>query len=136
MLNLVAGSMLGILLAVAAALLLESRDQSIRTVEDVKKHLPAILCWEIIPTFGKTLQPIRRRDSDERLIPCLVVQDESASLAREAYHMLRSNLKYLNSDNPPQVIGITSSLPSEGKSTVASNLATAMAQTGQAGAVD
>ena len=40
MLNLVAGSMLGILLAVAAALLLESRDQSIRTVEDVKKHLP------------------------------------------------------------------------------------------------
>jgi len=130
MLNLVAGSMLGILLAVAAALLLESRDQSIRTVEDVKNtfRYPVL---GIIPTFGKTLQPIRRRDSDERLIPCLVVQDESASLAREAYHMLRSNLKYLNSDNPPQVIGITSSLPSEGKSTVASNLATAMAQTGQ-----
>jgi succinoglycan biosynthesis transport protein ExoP len=130
MLNFIAGSMLGILLAAAAALLLESRDQSIRTVEDVKQafRLPVL---GIIPTFGKTLQPQRCRASDERLIPRLVVQDESASLAREAYHMLRSNLKYLNSDNPPQVIGITSSLPCEGKSTVASNLAAAMAQTGQ-----
>ena len=126
----VTGAMLGGLLAAGATLLLEAQDQSIKTVEEAKSRfgLPVL---GVIPTFGKSLRLSKRRDSDERLIPSLVVCDESASLAAEGYHMLRSNLKYLNSDHPPKVLTISSSLPHEGKSTVASNLAAAMAQAGQ-----
>ena len=45
--------------------------------------------------------------------------------------MLRNNLKFLDSDYPPRVIVVTSSVPREGKSTVASNLAASIAQTGK-----
>ncbi|PRC50119.1 protein tyrosine kinase, partial [Mycobacterium sp. ITM-2017-0098] len=41
---------------------------------------------------------------------------------------LRTNLKFLAVDNPPRVIVVTSSMPSEGKSTSAINLALALAE--------
>ena len=39
----------------------------------------------------------------------------------EALRELRTNLHYMNVDNPPRVIVITSSVPGEGKSTIAAN---------------
>jgi receptor protein-tyrosine kinase len=39
-------------------------------------------------------------------------------------------LQFLNVDNPPRVIVVTSSVPGEGKSTLAVNLSTALAQSG------
>lgn len=129
-LYLVAGAMLGGLLAAAIALLLEALDQSVKTVEEAKLYfnLPVL---GVIPKFSKTKGLVRQRDTDDRLIPRLVVCTESNSLGSESYHMLRSNLKFLNSDNPPKVLVVTSSLPKEGKSTVSSNLAAAIAQAGQ-----
>jgi capsular exopolysaccharide synthesis family protein len=130
MLYVFAGAMLGGLLAAGTALLLEAQDNSIKTVDEAKARfgLPVL---GVIPTVGRTGDLIRRRESDDRLIPNLLVCEQQGSLAAEAYHMLRNNLKYLNSDNPPKVLAISSSLPREGKSTVASNLATSMAQSGQ-----
>jgi capsular exopolysaccharide synthesis family protein len=45
--------------------------------------------------------------------------------------MLQANLKFLSSDKQIKVIVVTSSVPKEGKSTVAANLAVAMAQLGR-----
>ncbi|MEM9164210.1 MAG: polysaccharide biosynthesis tyrosine autokinase, partial [Cyanobacteria bacterium P01_F01_bin.4] len=126
----VAGALLGGLLGVGTALILEARDRSIKTVDEAKTRLGQPVLG-VIPTFGKGGRVNRLRDADERTIPTLVVQGQNPSLASEAYHMLRNNLKFLNSDHPPNVIVVTSSVPREGKSTVASNLAASIAQTGK-----
>lgn len=49
----------------------------------------------------------------------------------EALRELRTNLSYVDVDEPPRVLLVTSSLPGEGKSTLASNLATTIARSGQ-----
>jgi capsular exopolysaccharide synthesis family protein len=66
----------------------------------------------------------------------LAVGDEDTSTevtfrARESFKELRTNLRFMHPDDPLRIFTITSSLPSEGKSTVASNLAIALAQEGQ-----
>ena len=113
-LYLVAGAMLGGLLAAAIALLLEALDQSVKTVEEAK------LYFNLPVLGGHPISSLRLKawyaneDTDDRLIPRLVVCTESNSLGSESYHMLRSNLKFLNSDNPPKVLVVTSSLPKRG----------------------
>lgn len=58
----------------------------------------------------------------------LISQLDAKSPAVEAYKLLRTNINFASADKPLQLIGVTSSGPGEGKSTVASNLAIAMAQ--------
>ena len=49
----------------------------------------------------------------------------------EAFRSIRTNLQYVDVDNPPHVLAITSALPAEGKTTTACNLAIALAQAGK-----
>lgn len=49
----------------------------------------------------------------------------------EAMRELRTNLQFIDVDNPPRVIVVTSSIPGDGKSTVAVNLASSLAAAGQ-----
>lgn len=46
----------------------------------------------------------------------------------EGFRELRTNLQFLEVDNPPRVLVVTSSLPNEGKTTTAINLALALAE--------
>jgi capsular exopolysaccharide synthesis family protein len=52
------------------------------------------------------------------------------SIISEAYRMLQANLRFLSPDQDLKVIVVTSSVPKEGKSTVSTNLAVAIAQLG------
>lgn len=58
----------------------------------------------------------------------LISELDPKSPAVESYKLLRTNINFASTDKPLEVIGITSSGPGEGKSTVAANLAIAMAQ--------
>lgn len=58
----------------------------------------------------------------------LIVEKEPKSIASEAYRTLRTNIQYSSFDKDVKTILITSSGPSEGKSTTAGNLALSMAQ--------
>lgn len=49
----------------------------------------------------------------------------------ESVRELRTNLNYIDIDNPPRTILITSSVPSEGKSSTLANLAVALAKSGK-----
>ena len=48
----------------------------------------------------------------------------------ENFRQLRANLQFANVDEHPRVIAVTSSIPGEGKTTVAINLASTLAEAG------
>lgn len=124
-----AGVMLGTLMAISTAFLLAARDKSIKTVEEAKDSF-GLSVLGIIPSFGEAAAITQRRDPNMRMIPRVVVTDITFSPYSEAFHMLRNNLKFSNLENPPKIMVVTSSVANEGKSTVASNLAASIAQTG------
>jgi succinoglycan biosynthesis transport protein ExoP len=60
----------------------------------------------------------------------LIVQDDPHSVRAEAFRTLRTNLQFLEVGGGQKSFVITSSIPSEGKTTTAANLAIAMADSG------
>jgi capsular exopolysaccharide synthesis family protein len=66
----------------------------------------------------------------ERRKERLVTRDEPTSPAAEAYRTLATNIRFIGSKQRLQVLMLTSSLPEEGKTSTASNLAVVLAQSG------
>jgi capsular exopolysaccharide synthesis family protein len=60
----------------------------------------------------------------------LILNSSARSVRAEAFRQLRTNLQYVDVDNPLQVIAVTSSVAGEGKSSTATNLAVSFAQAG------
>ncbi|ADL50329.1 CpsD/CapB family tyrosine-protein kinase [Clostridium cellulovorans] len=65
------------------------------------------------------------------MLKSLVTHLDPKSVISETYRTLRTNIQYANIDGDLRSIIITSSSPSEGKSTTVANLAIATAQTGK-----
>ena len=57
-----------------------------------------------------------------------IVEKKPKSIAAEAYRSLRTNIQYSSFDKKYQTLVVTSANPGEGKTTVAGNLALALAQ--------
>ncbi|WP_341530175.1 polysaccharide biosynthesis tyrosine autokinase [Nostoc sp. UHCC 0302] len=121
--------LLAILAALTTIYVLEIKDKSIKTIDEAKKLL-GLTVLGMIPSWQKAkksfLSPSQKEPEayDQRL----VVRDAPRSAISEAYRMLRANLRFMSADKELKVTVITSSVPSEGKSTVAANLAVAVAQ--------
>jgi len=60
----------------------------------------------------------------------LPVRDAPRSPLSESFRMLQANLRFLQVDRPLQAIAVASSVPGEGKSTLAANLGLALAEVG------
>ncbi len=129
-LYLVTGVLLGGILAAATALVLETTDKSIKSVDDARKVFGFTLLGAI-PALKKSDKVSLRGGDLERATPEVIVRDSPRSPFSQAYRMLQANLKFLNSDLEIKKIVVTSSVPKEGKSTVSANLAVAMAQMGR-----
>jgi succinoglycan biosynthesis transport protein ExoP len=115
--NLAMGAVLGLLLGLGLALLRSRLDNTVKTGEDITRLTGA-------GVIGTVLE-------DPRLAEKHLVTDlDGHSISAEAFRTVRTNLQFLNVDNPPRVIVVTSSLPGEGKSTLAVNLSVALAQSG------
>jgi capsular exopolysaccharide synthesis family protein len=119
------------LIATLAALttiyLLEATDKSIKTVDEAKDLL-GLTVLGLLPSVSKLKKSLREKEEPELYSQRLVIRDFPRSPISEAYRMLRANLKFMSADKDLKVIVVTSSVPREGKSTVAANLAMAMAQ--------
>ena len=84
---------------------------------------------------GETLQAITHvglvgsipADKELRNEPAISFDNDNSAIA-EAFRKLRTNLQFLAVDNPPRVIVVTSSMPNEGKTTTAINIALALAE--------
>lgn len=67
---------------------------------------------------------------NERRRERLVSREEPTSPAAEAYRTLATNIRFIGSKQRLQVVMLTSSLPEEGKTSTATNLAVVLAQSG------
>lgn len=113
--NIAAGLAAGLLLGLGFALL---RDRLDNTIKD------QIAFEEIANTGLVGSIPL---DKERREEPGISFENDNSAIA-ESFRKLRTNLQFLNVDNPPRMIVITSSLPGEGKTTTAINLALALAE--------
>ncbi|MBE9168018.1 polysaccharide biosynthesis tyrosine autokinase [Pleurocapsales cyanobacterium LEGE 06147] len=129
-LSVLTGLLLGSLVSIATISLLETRDKSIKTVEEARGLLGFPLLG-VIPLMGKSVKASLPPDNLEDFNQAITVRDYPLIPFSESYRMLQTNLKFLRSDNTIKVIVVTSSIPQEGKSTVTANLALSMAQRGQ-----
>lgn len=119
-LMLLTGGVAGLLLGIAAALAVDYLDKGIRTIKEVKKNLPYTVLG-IIP-HGLS------QNFDHPDQPQLINPHHANFGAQEAYQMLQANLRFLPSDQAIKSIVVTSAMDQEGKSTIAANLALALAQ--------
>jgi polysaccharide biosynthesis transport protein len=127
MVNYLSAGLLGLLTSLATIYLLESRDKFIKNVDEAKEFMELTLLG-VIPSLGKQKSSLISNSNFDVSVPRVVVRETPRSPISEAYRMLRSNLKFLSADKELKVIVVTSSVPKEGKSTVAANLAMAIAQ--------
>jgi polysaccharide biosynthesis transport protein len=120
------GFLLGSLLASGTMLGLELSDRSIKSVKEAKQ-LFGFSCLGTIPYWGNARQAQQKLG----LIPQLPVREMPRSFVSAAYRMVQANLRFVNIDATVRSVVITSSVPKEGKSTIAANLAATMAQLGR-----
>ena len=120
----ISGLMLAILGGLAAGLgivfLIAVRDDRFTSITEVNSTLGDNVVG-LLPEVGQ---------EDGRIMPLLVLNDPRHIYA-ESYRSLRSALLFLATDGErPKVLLIASAMPSEGKSTVAANLARTLALSG------
>lgn len=123
----IAGIVVGSLLYVVTSFLLELTDSSIKTTKEVRKIFRYTLLGMIPSSKKKSRFSGVKKEGNT---PEHQVRDLPNSIISEAYKMLQANLKFLSPDQDLKVIVVTSSAPKEGKSTVSTNLAVAIAQLG------
>ncbi|HEY9608571.1 GumC family protein [Allocoleopsis sp.] len=126
---LIAGGIVGIMLAIATAFLLDLIDRSVKSVKEAKELFGYTLLG-VIPALSKSAKSVHIGNLD-RTVPNVFARDFPYSPINEAYQMLQANLKFLSSDKEIKAIVVTSSVPKEGKSEVSANLAVAMSQVGR-----
>jgi capsular exopolysaccharide synthesis family protein len=145
--SLLLASAFGLFLGAGLALILEHLNSSVRTPDEVWRAVA-------IPTLGAIphWRSLRRREygyqrlprnsplrfltngdvDDEQVVShTLVASHHPFSLIAESYRMIRSGLLLTQTDQPVQVVLLTSSRPGEGKTSVTLNLAITLAQSGR-----
>jgi non-specific protein-tyrosine kinase len=116
------GGLIGLIVGAAAALVIDAIDDSIKTIDDVRRSARGK------PVLGSVpVQP----DWRDRSAAKLVTVDSPSSPAADAYRALRASLQAGGSVQPDRTILITSPGDDEGKTTVLANLGVAMARAGR-----
>jgi tyrosine-protein kinase len=110
------GFVLGLLLGVGLVVLRDVLDNTVKGPQDFEEMGVAVL----------GLVPYDKRTSKTPI----AFRGDPHSSRSEAYRQLRTNMQFVNVDNAPRVIAVTSALPGEGKTTTAINLAAALAEAG------
>jgi len=113
--NIALGFALGAVLGIGLAIFRDLLDNTVKNRQTLEELAGAGIVGTI---------PL---DKERRKNPAITF-DRDRSAVAEAFRKLRTNLQFLAVDNPPRVIVIASSMPGEGKSTTAINIALALAE--------
>ncbi len=132
--NLMLGAVIGLMLGLGLAFVIEYTDTSVRSIEDVEAM--GLNLMGTIPVIRA-----ERRDGQSVAIVPGRVNKEAQEIERqllthlppkspvsESYRTLRTNIQFARSDAPVRTLLVTSAGPKEGKSTTVANLAITMAQ--------
>ncbi len=116
------------------AFLMDYLDDSVKTSDDIGRHL-GLPTLALIPHHslgekrGKmSLVPKNGNGALQPAATAMIALEERHSPMAEAYRHLRTSLLFSSAGKPPQTILVTSSQPSEGKTTTAINTAITLAQ--------
>lgn len=127
---------LSLALGVGLSLLLEYLDDSVHSTEDVERllNLPSLAVIPSISGIGKRRKlaapgALQKRNGHADSPELLINVDGQSPLA-ESYRHLRTSVLLSTAGRAPKSLLVTSSLPSEGKTTTAVNTAISLAQTG------
>lgn len=119
--NVAIGLLLGLIAGIGIAFLINTLDRRVKS----KEQLEAITGKPVVGSI-----PFRKAEDMHEDAPHIVPFREGHSPAAESFRRLRTNLQFLNVDNPPRVFVLTSSVAAEGKSETAINLSLALAESG------
>jgi capsular exopolysaccharide synthesis family protein len=113
--NTILGGVLGLLLGLGLAFLLERLDRRIREPDDLEQvyGLPLL---GVIPE-----SKVLHRGGAQAVLP---------SGEAESFHLIRAHLRYFNVDREVRTLMVASAAPGDGKSTIARHLAAAAARMG------
>ena len=115
--NLGLGLVVGVVLGGGVALLREWFDNTIKTPDDIEELTGVAVVGALMEDPSLTENGV-------------IDEQDGYSETAEAYRQIRTNLQFVDVDEPARTIVVTSSLPGEGKTTVAVNLAVVLAQAG------
>jgi polysaccharide biosynthesis transport protein len=133
--SLMLGFILGLGLGIGLALVIESFDNTVRSMEELSaiSTLPSL---GTIPLQLSNNGNLRKRlkttlaGTEKPDLIDLVTHARPRSEAAEAYRALRTSILLSSFGAPPKVILVTSALPQEGKTTISANSALVLAQRG------
>ncbi len=131
--NIVIAFFLSLAAGISLAFLLDFLDDTVKSVDDVDRyiHLPALA---LIPAGrDRSRLPVIAGASPAPMpanTTALAMISDARSPIAESYRHLRTSLLLSSAGQPPKTILVTSSQPSEGKTTTAINTAFMLAQTG------
>lgn len=116
MMNAILASVVGLMLAAGIVFLVEHLDDTLKTPDEVERILG-------VPVLGFIAEMQYKGKGDE-----VYVARQPRSPVSEAFRSLRTNLEYAAVQRPIRTLIVTSPEPSEGKTTVAVNLAAIYSQ--------
>ncbi len=146
--TLLIGLMLGLGLGFGLAILQEYLDQTVRTRQDLERLTGIQVIGQIplgvkmngkqLPRFDmirslwnkRNTKKGRAAEATEQLYYPLINKYDPHAPFAEAFRSLRTDLQFFSVDKPIKKLLITSSIPGEGKTMVAANLAMAFAELG------
>jgi polysaccharide biosynthesis transport protein len=127
--NIMIAFVLALVAGIGLAFLLDYLDDTVKSLDDIDRyiHLPALA---LIPSVHsekrlRGAEPLKPGDTT-----ALAMVTDVRSPIAESYRHLRTSLLLSSAGTPPKTILVTSSQPSEGKTTTAINTAFMLAQTG------
>ncbi len=122
LLNTLLAMILGLLIALGIAFVMDYLDDTVKSSEDVEEVTG-------LPTLGTILKMRTEKGRSEIYQLATILYPRGP--AAEAYRTLRTNLAFASVDAPIRTLLVTSSIPGEGKTTTSGNLAVAFAQAGR-----
>lgn len=123
---------LGLLLGLGIAQLAEATDRRFYSLEEVRYRLgfPIVGYIPLLSQPGREQPPVVDPEHTG-LSPALVTFHRSRSMEAEAYRGVRTSLYFSTRGEAHHVIQVTSPSPGDGKTTLATNLAISIAQSGK-----
>ncbi len=116
------GLVLGLLLGIGVAFVVENHDDTVRLKEEVERLTGGRRVLGLVPLVGSW------KDKAQTLV---VSQQAPGSVAGEAYRSLRTSLQFAALDTRAQVLLVTSPSEAEGKSSTVANLGVVLARAGE-----